>query len=77
MCSRVRTHLVEAAVVMLSLDGAYKVLKPVFIDTLSFEKYVQGSPWTPHKQFCQHFYGLLGLLRRYGGLSAAENCEGR
>lgn len=36
--------------------------RPVFIDTLSFEKYVEGSPWTPYKQFCQHFYGVLAMM---------------
>lgn len=36
--------------------------RPVFIDTLSFEKYVEGSPWAPYKQFCQHFYGVLAMM---------------
>ena len=36
--------------------------KPVFIDTLSFEKYVEGMPWTPYKQFCQHFLAPLALM---------------
>ena len=36
--------------------------KPVFIDTLSFEQYVEGMPWTPYKQFCQHFLGPLALM---------------
>ena len=26
--------------------------KPVFIDTLSFEKYREGEPWVAYKQFC-------------------------
>ncbi len=25
--------------------------KPVFIDTLSFEKYIEGKPWIAYKQF--------------------------
>lgn len=36
--------------------------KPVFIDSLSFTKYVDGSPWTPYKQFCQHFYSVLAMM---------------
>ncbi|MDE0951851.1 MAG: hypothetical protein OSA45_11335 [Halioglobus sp.] len=36
--------------------------KPVFIDTLSFEKYVPGSPWVAYKQFCQHFLAPLALM---------------
>ncbi len=36
--------------------------KPVFIDTLSFEQYVEGMPWTPYKQFCQHFLAPLALM---------------
>lgn len=29
--------------------------KPVFIDTLSFEKYVETQPWVAYRQFCQMF----------------------
>ncbi|MDO8682972.1 MAG: SAM-dependent methyltransferase [Armatimonadota bacterium] len=36
--------------------------KPVFIDTLSFEKYVEGQPWVAYKQFCQHFLAPLALM---------------
>lgn len=35
--------------------------KPVFIDTLSFEKYEEGQPWPAYKQFCQHFLAPLAL----------------
>lgn len=35
---------------------------PVFIDTLSFEKYREGSPWTAYRQFCQHFLAPLALM---------------
>ncbi len=38
--------------------------RPVFIDTLSFEKYVQGSPWPAYRQFCQHFLAPLALMSR-------------
>ena len=36
--------------------------KPIFIDTLSFEKYKKGSPWIAYKQFCQHFLAPLSLI---------------
>jgi len=35
--------------------------RPVLIDTLSFEKYNEGSPWIAYKQFCQHFLAPLSL----------------
>jgi len=35
--------------------------KPIFIDTLSFEKYREGSPWVAYKQFCEHFLAPLAL----------------
>ena len=35
--------------------------KPVFIDTLSFENYQDGMPWSAYKQFCQHFLAPLAL----------------
>lgn len=36
--------------------------KPVFIDTLSFERYREGEPWIAYRQFCQHFLGPLALM---------------
>jgi hypothetical protein len=36
--------------------------KPVFIDTLSFEKYKEGEPWVAYRQFCQHFLAPLALM---------------
>jgi ribosomal protein L11 methylase PrmA len=36
--------------------------KPVLIDTLSFEKYIQGQPWVAYRQFCQHFLAPLALM---------------
>jgi hypothetical protein len=36
--------------------------KPVFIDTLSFEKYKEGLPWVAYRQFCQHFLAPLALM---------------
>jgi ribosomal protein L11 methylase PrmA len=36
--------------------------RPVFIDTLSFERYSEGQPWIAYRQFCQHFLGPLALM---------------
>src|SRR5688500_2893726 len=36
--------------------------KPVLIDTLSFEKYIDGQPWIAYRQFCQHFLAPLALM---------------
>ncbi len=36
--------------------------RPVFIDTLSFERYVDGAPWIAYRQFCQHFLAPLALM---------------
>lgn len=36
--------------------------KPVLIDTLSFEKYNEGSMWVAYKQYCQHFLAPLALM---------------
>ena len=35
--------------------------KPVFIDTLSFEKYDESKPWIAYRQFCEHFLFPLYL----------------
>ena len=36
--------------------------KPIFIDTLSFEKYEEGKPWVAYRQFCKHFLAPLALM---------------
>lgn len=36
--------------------------KPILIDTLSFETYVEGQPWIAYRQFCQHFLAPLALI---------------
>ncbi len=36
--------------------------QPVFIDTLSFERSVEGRPWVGYRQFCQHFLAPLFLM---------------
>jgi len=35
---------------------------PVFIDTLSFSRYLEGTPWVAYRQFCQHFLAPLALM---------------
>ncbi len=35
---------------------------PVFIDTLSFERFHEGEPWVAYRQFCQHFLGPLAVM---------------
>lgn len=36
--------------------------RPVLIDTLSFEIYPEGRPWSGYRQFCQHFLAPLALM---------------
>jgi len=36
--------------------------RPIFIDTLSFEKRVSGEPWVAYGQFCAHFVAPLALM---------------
>ncbi|MFH1446050.1 MAG: class I SAM-dependent methyltransferase [Chloroflexota bacterium] len=36
--------------------------RAVLIDTLSFEIYHEGEPWTAYRQFCQHFLAPLALM---------------
>lgn len=36
--------------------------RPVFIDTLSFDAYREGTPWVAYRQFCQHFLAPLALM---------------
>ena len=35
---------------------------PIFIDTLSFEVFQEGTPWNAYRQFCQHFLAPLLLM---------------
>jgi ribosomal protein L11 methylase PrmA len=37
--------------------------QPIFIDTLSFTPYQEGTPWQGYQQFCQHFLAPLMLMR--------------
>lgn len=36
--------------------------RPVLMDSLSFEIYPEGQPWTAYRQFCQHFLAPLALM---------------
>lgn len=36
--------------------------RPVFIDSLSFEVYTEGSAWAAYGQFCRHFLAPLALM---------------
>jgi hypothetical protein len=38
--------------------------RPVFIDTLSFERRREGAPWQAYRQFCEHFVVPLALMSR-------------
>lgn len=38
--------------------------RPRLIDTLSFERYTEGTPWTAYRQFCQHFLAPLALMAK-------------
>jgi ribosomal protein L11 methylase PrmA len=40
----------------------FKRCRPVFIDTLSFERYNEGQAWVAYRQFCQHFLAPLALM---------------
>jgi len=52
---------------------------PLFIDTLSFERYAEGRPWVAYQQFCRHFLAPLALMARVDvrlGLLAREHVAG-
>lgn len=38
--------------------------KPIFIDTLSFDKYNEGEAWIAYNQFCKHFLCPLVLMSK-------------
>lgn len=40
--------------------------KPIFIDTLSFDFYLENNPWLAYKQFITHFLGPLVLTKFFG-----------
>ncbi len=49
--------LKDASAYNIQFDGA----SPIFIDTLSFEKYTE-TPWSGYGQFCCHFLAPLALM---------------
>lgn len=42
----------------IQFEGA----QPIFIDTLSFEPYLEGEPWAGYRQACQHFLAPLAVM---------------
>jgi len=62
--------LLENEDTTLSDNTAYNVqfdgYRPVFIDVLSFEKYVEGRPWVGYGQFCQQFLNPLVMMAKLG-----------
>ena len=42
----------------------FKDSKPIFIDTLSFERLQEDKPWQAYQQFCQHFLAPLSLMSK-------------
>ena len=40
----------------------FRLGRPILIDTLSFERAEAGAPWTPYRQFCEHFLAPLALM---------------
>lgn len=55
--------LSDATAYNVQFDGA----RPVFIDRLSFRRYVDGQFWLGHRQFCEQFLNPL-LLRSIFGI---------
>jgi ribosomal protein L11 methylase PrmA len=45
-----------------SYNVQFKKGRPIFIDTLSFEKINVDKPWIAYRQFCQHFLTPLSLM---------------
>ena len=41
----------------------FRDARPVLIDTLSFERWIEGAPWVAYAQFCRHFLAPLALMR--------------
>lgn len=48
----------------------------LLMDTLSFEIYSEGRPWTAYRQFCQHFLAPLALMSKIDArLGALSRCH--
>ena len=54
--------LIDASAFNIQFIGS----KPIFIDTLSIVKYINGEPWKGHKQFCENFLNPLILKSKKG-----------
>jgi hypothetical protein len=57
----------------------FRGCRPVLIDTLSFEAYEDGQPWTGYRQFCQHFLAPLALMSKVDvrlGLLSRSHIDG-
>jgi SAM-dependent methyltransferase len=54
--------LKDASAFNLTLDGC----RPVFLDSLSFERYREGEPWVAYGQFCRHFLAPLAIAAYAG-----------
>ena len=54
--------LSDATAYNIQFDGA----RPVFIDRLSFRRYVDGEFWLGHRQFCEQFLNPLLLRAKFG-----------
>ncbi len=55
--------LKDASAFNIQFEG----VRPILIDSLSFETYVEGRPWVAYGQFCRHFLAPLALSRYRGG----------
>ena len=45
-----------------SYNIQFKNNHPIFIDSLSFEEYVEGLTWNVYGQFCRHFVAPIALM---------------
>ena len=54
--------LSDATAYNIQFDG----VRPVFIDRLSFRRYVDGQFWLGHRQFCEQFLNPLLLRAKFG-----------
>lgn len=41
----------------------FKGSRVIFIDTLSFDEYQEGTPWIPYRQFCENFLAPLVVAK--------------
>ncbi len=64
---RIQKTALEAGMVLKDAS-AYNIQfhsgRPILIDSLSFAKYEEGTPWIAYRQFCQHFLAPLALMSK-------------